>query len=303
VAPPRPLAEPVGTAAEPDPAAAPLELGAVEEPAELVGAPGEPPGLLGAAGEALGLLGAAEELLDAAEELLELVDAAAVPFELEPKTEPVGLTAAETLPGLTGRAEAEAKPTEPPGVPAEPPGLPETEAEPDTEARPLLGPLTGAALTEPEPAEADPAEADPAEAEPAEAEPAGLELPGDEPAEAEPAEAEPAGVELTGADAEARAVGAVPEDAGRDVSVPDAGAHSAPGAGGGGSSYPWSLFGPALLAGGRAAGGVLPSLSGFACCSSMGPPDRRHPRADATCRTPGRPIAGRLVTTVPHQRS
>jgi hypothetical protein len=298
VAPPRPLAEPVGTAAEPDPAAAPLELGAVEEPAELVGAPGEPPGLLGAAGEALGLLGAAEELLDAAEELLELVDAAAVPFELEPKTEPVGLTAAETLPGLAGRAEAEAEPAEPPGVPAELPGLPDTEAEPDTEARPLLGPLTGAALTEPEPAEADPAEA-----EPAEAEPAGLELPGDEPAEAEPAEAEPAGVELTGADAEARAVGAVPEDAGRDVSVPDAGAHSAPGAGGGGSSYPWSLFGPALLAGGRAAGGVLPSLSGFACCSSMGPPDRRHPRADATCRTPGRPIAGRLVTTVPHQRS
>ncbi|MGW4940465.1 hypothetical protein ACWEOZ_02595 [Actinoplanes sp. NPDC004185] len=245
MAPPRPPAELVGTAAEPDPAGpagAPEEAAAAEaEPAELAGAPEE-----AAAAEPE----PAEELAGLAGAPVEELDAAAEPFELlEPKTEPAGRTAAETLPGLTGRADAEAGPSAPP----DPSGLPETEAEPDTEARPLLDPLTGAALT--------------------------------------------------GADAEARAVEGVPEDGDLAASVPDAGAHSAPGAGGGGSSYPWSLFGPALLAGGRAAGGVLPSLSGFACCSSMGPPDRRHPRADATCRTPGRPIAGRLVTTVPHQRS
>jgi hypothetical protein len=245
VAPPRPLAELVGTAAEPDPA---------EEPAWLVGAPEEAAAEPDPAEEPAWLVGAPEEAAaeepDPVEAPVEELDAAAEPFELlEPKTEPAGRTVAETLPGLTGRADAEAGPSEPP----DPSGLPETEAEPDTEARPLLEPLTGAALT--------------------------------------------------GADAEARAVEGVPEDGDLAASVPDAGAHSAPGAGGGGSSYPWSLFGPALLAGGRAAGGVLPSLSGFACCSSMGPPDRRHPRVDATCRTPGRPIAGRLVTTVPHQRS
>ncbi|GAA3936659.1 hypothetical protein [Actinoplanes auranticolor] len=315
----------MGTAAEPPAAAAePLEPGASEGPAELLGVAGELPELLGAAGE-----------------LPELLGAAAVPVELpEPKTEPAGLAAraagdsgppalpeaepltvpgaeveppdgpeaepltvpgaeveppdgpeAEplTVPGaeveppdgpeaepLTGpEAEVEppdgpeAEPLTVPGAEAEPPDGPETGAEPETEARPLVEPLTGTALIG---------------AEPTEAEPTG----------AEPAEGEPAGVELTGADADARALGAVPEEAGFAASLPDAGAHSAPGAGGGGNAYPWSLFGPALLAGGRAAGGVLPSLSGFACCSSMGPPDRRHPRVDATCRTPGRPMCRAL---------
>jgi hypothetical protein len=53
-------------------------------------------------------------------------------------------------------------------------------------------------------------------------------------------------------------------------------AHSAPAAGGEGISNPLSS---AVRAGVRAAFGSLPSPSGAACCSSMGPPDR--PRADA----------------------
>jgi hypothetical protein len=122
VAPPRPLAELVGTEAElPAGAAGPLELGVTEELEP--GVTGEPAGLLGAAGE---------------------------------------------LPGLVGAA-------------AVPPEGPETGAEPDTEARPLVEPLTarplaespaGTALTGAEPTEAEPTELDPTEVDPTEAEPA-----------------------------------------------------------------------------------------------------------------------------------
>lgn len=109
------------------------------------------------------------------------------------------------------------------GAAADPAGLPKVAGragalvdpaggtvEPDTVARPLLAPLTGAALTG---AEARP----PAAAEPGVA-PLGAPLDG---------------AALTGGDADAGA-----GEAGLVASESAAGAHRAPGAGGGGSSYP-----------------------------------------------------------------
>src|SRR6266536_4613058 len=77
--------------------------------------------------------------------------------------------------------------------------------------------------------------------------------------------------ELAGAAADPELVGAAA-----------GGAHRAPGAGAGGGSYASSSCGPASLAGVRAAFGLTPTLSGVACRSSMGPPDRRGPMSVAT---------------------
>ena len=116
-------------------------------------------------------------------------------------------------------------------------------AGPETVARPLTGLLTGAALVGAVLARgvlAEPVLAEPvlaggalAEAVPVEGAPAVAVL-----VEAAPAGGVLAGAALTGAEAVARAAGEVPGMTDLPASEPDAGAHRAPGAGGGGSSYP-----------------------------------------------------------------
>jgi hypothetical protein len=74
---------------------------------------------------------------------------------------------------------------------------------------------------------------------------------------------------LAGAPTEARPLGPLTGALAGDVG----GAHNAPGAGGGGGAKAsWS----------SPAGGLLPSLSGVACRSSMNPPDRALPTVRAS---------------------
>jgi hypothetical protein len=184
------------------PAAEPFELGGVTVPIELAGAAGEPP---------------------------ERGGAAAVPFDVSARdTEPARLVDAGALPKVDGRVEPAA------GASAEPVGgmAGGTEIRPETVARPVLGLLTRAeacalgklaAGVELTCADAEYAALGRA--------PIGSALTG-----AALAGAVPAGLALTGADAVARVVGAVLGEVGLLPS--GAGAHSAPGAGGGGSAYP-----------------------------------------------------------------
>jgi hypothetical protein len=108
-----------------------------------------------------------------------------------------------------------------------------------------------------------------------------VDAPGAEPEVAEPEAGAADPGEMTEALPEAGAAAEPDVDSEAEPEAPDAGfcpgwaAHKAPGAGGGGGAYPsWSL-----PAGGRAAGGVGPSLSDVACRSSMHPPD---PGADGS---------------------
>jgi hypothetical protein len=116
--------------------------------------------------------------------------------------------------------------------------------------------LVGAAA---DPAELVGAAADPAELMGATADPAVLVGAAGDPAELVGVAADPAGL----------------------IDAPAA-AHRAPETGAGGGSYAWSSCGPASLAGVRPATGLMPALSGVACCSSMGPPDRRGPTSVET---------------------
>jgi hypothetical protein len=219
VAPPRPLVELVVGAAEPAAAAAvPPELlgaaaglsGVVAVPRELLGAAAGlsgvvavPRELLGAAALLSGVVAVPRELLGAAAVPFELAGAGDEPFELvETDAEPAEeLVPAEGPAWVPGRAEAVPEPVEP-----------------ETEARPLTG----------SPTPEVPAVEVPVVEEPAAEDPAAAEL---------VAEGSAAG-ELTGADAETRPADALLGEPGRLASALGAGAQRAPGAGGGGSSYP-----------------------------------------------------------------